>query len=346
MFKAFIQTIYLALFCALFTGSAFAAASEKRVALVIGNAAYAYITPLVKPTNDAQSVADALKRMGYEVVVGTNASKLELDRLAQQFREAAKGADVGFFYYSGHGFQTNRADQQHPINHIVPVDFKVDAVDPTLETLALDTVVETLKSEVRVGFIFMDACRNDPHLAAASERLAKNSKGVMLSRGFSPVNMVSVPVAAAKPVKLKGPTGLLIAYATDPGNVALEGVKGNLSPFTTALIKHLGTPGISVAEMMGRVSADVALETDGQQTPWNVSSLTAGAYRFLAEPRSETGSGNTSNSAVGRASNSGGGRAEPVAQRQPARRASSASAAAPRSSNLPPNVGAGVGAGF
>jgi uncharacterized caspase-like protein len=290
------------------------AAPEKRVALAIGNAAYAHISPLQKPLNDVQKVAEVLKGLGYEVIVGTNASKRDLESLAQRFRAALKGADVGFFFYSGHGFQTNRVEQQHPINHIVPIDFRVDEVDTKLGSLALDVIIDAIKSQARVGFIFMDACRNDPQLAAASERLAHNTRSVTIGRGFAPVTVVE-KTSLPKLSIAKGPTGLLIAYATDPGNVALEGETGSLSPFTSALVKHLVTPGLSAAEIMGRVSVDVSSSTGGQQTPWNVSSLTAGTYQFTPKPPT---SGSTAKGPAAR----------------------------PSGATLPPNLGVGVGGGL
>jgi uncharacterized caspase-like protein len=246
-----------------------------------------------------------------------------------------KGADVGFFYYSGHGFQTNHVDQQHPVNHIVPVDFDIGDADPVGATLALDVVVETLKNEARVGLIFMDACRNDPQLTAAAQRVAAGSKSVTISRGFSPVNAISGRPYAPQSGKAKRPTGLLIAYATDPGNVALEGDKGLLSPFTTALVAHMRTPGLSVAEMMGRVSAEVSLETQGRQTPWSVASLTAGLYQFLPSETARGGAANRED-APRRASASSRSRGA-ISERRSngARRAS-----------LPPNLGAGIGAGM
>jgi uncharacterized caspase-like protein len=293
------------------------AAPEKRVALVVGNAAYVGISPLEKPLNDAQKMAEILRGLNYEVIIGINASKRELDTLAQRFRAALKGADVGFFFYSGHGFQTNRIEQQHPVNHIVPVDFNVHEVNTAVGSLALDVIIDAIRSQVRVGFIFMDACRNDPQLTAASERLASSTRSVTIARGFAPVTVVE-KTSAAKATVAKGPTGLLIAYATDPGNVALEGETGALSPFTSALSKHLIAPGLSAAEIMGRVSAEVAAQTRGQQTPWNVSSLTAGTYQFTPRPPPTTSGG---------AVTKGPG-------------------ARPGGSSLPPNLGVGVGSGL
>jgi uncharacterized caspase-like protein len=293
-----------------------AAAPEKRVALVIGNAAYSGISPLQKPRNDAQKMAEVLRGLNYEVILGFDASKRDLDGLAQRFRAALKGADVGFFFYSGHGFQTNRIEQQHPINHIVPIDFNVRDVNTAPTSLALDVIIEAIRSQARVGFIFMDACRNDPQLTAASEHLASNTRSVTIARGFAPVAVVE-KAPAAKASVAKGPTGLLIAYATDPGNVALEGETGALSPFTGALAKHLAAPGLSAAEILGRVSAEVSAQTRGQQTPWNVSSLTAGTYQFTPRPPAA---------------------ASPGTAKAPAAR--------PGGGGLPPNLGVGVGSGL
>lgn len=300
------------------------AAPEKRVALVIGNAAYSGISPLKKPIRDAQRIADMLRAMKFEVILGTDETKAGMEDMAQKFRAAVKGADVGFFFYSGHGFQTNRVDQQHPVNHLVPVDFTVQEGDVLPATLALDVVVETVRREARLGFIFVDACRSDPVLTAASARLASHTRAVTITRGFSPVNVETQQIPAGKKGPSKGPMGLLIAYATDPGNVAFEGESGDLSPFTGALVKHLPSPGLSAAEIMGLVSADVALQTKGEQTPWNVSSLTAGTYRFVtAAPQAPTTALPNKGSASPAAKPSGGG-----------------------GSRRPPNVGGGVGLGL
>jgi uncharacterized caspase-like protein len=308
-----------------FSSAAPWAAPEKRVALVIGNAAYTGISPLKKPIQDAQRMADVLRAMKFEVIVGTDETKAGMEDMAQKFRAAVKGADVGFFFYSGHGFQTNRVDQQHPVNHLVPVDFKVQEGDVLPATLALDVVVDTLRREARLGFVFVDACRSDPLLTAASAHLASSTRAVTITRGFSPVNIETQQIPVAKKGPAKGPMGLLIAYATDPGNVAFEGDTGVLSPFTGALVKHLATSGLSAAEIMGLVSADVALQTKGEQTPWNVSSLTAGTYRFVtAPPQTPTASlpNKGSASSPGSRPSGGGG------------------------SRVPPNVGGGAGIGL
>lgn len=260
-----------------------AAAPPKRIALVIGNATYTDIGPLRKPLRDAERVADVLRGFGYEVILGKDTKQQQLEQLVQQFQARLVNADVGFFFYSGHGFQTNRIDQPHPVNHMVPVDFELPGGQGQLKTVALDPIVQSLRNSVRVGFIFMDACRNDARLTEASQRMGNGSKGVTIARGFSAEPGLAVLTGPTPPAG-KGPAGLLIAYATDPGNVAFEGDEGLLSPFTNSLVKHIATPGLTASEIMGRVSDDVSNLTGGKQTPWNVLSRTVGAYQFIARP--------------------------------------------------------------
>lgn len=277
---------------AIMQGGPAAGAPGKRVALVIGNAAYVGIAPLQKSVKDAEKVAEVLRGFGYDVTLAGNATRRDLEALAAQFSAKLTDADVGFFYYSGHGFQTNHVDQAHPINHIVPVDFDLERADAALDTLPLDVIIQPLRARARAGFVFMDACRNDPRLAAASVRVGSGPKAVTISRGFSPyaagvdppdAERVEAPSKARAGVR-KSAAGLLIAYATDPGNVALEGSVGVLSPFTSALVKHIATPGLSAAEIMGLVSDEVSVATAGKQTPWSVFSRTVGAHVFLPKP--------------------------------------------------------------
>src|SRR5262245_10111273 len=256
------------------------AAAEKRVALVIGNAAYANIAPLEMPLNDARRVSGILKGLGFEVIQGTDATKQDLEQLSEQFGAALIDADVGFFFYSGHGFQTSQPGQHHPVNHIVPVDFDVRSRDIARATLPLNTIVQALR-RVRVGFIFMDACRDDPTLKAASAEQARGARGITLERGLGRVALGPEAVGNYPSDTVTRPAGMVIAYSTEPGKLALDSNKGTLSPFTTALAKHMGTPGLSIQDMLGRVSAEVAIDTKGKQTPWNVASLTAGAYQLV-----------------------------------------------------------------
>lgn len=261
--------------------------AERKVALVVGNSAYRALSPLANPQNDAAEVATTLRSLGYEVTVVANTGLAELTRELAAFRTRLNGATVGLFYYSGHGFQTVRTDTGQTVNHIVPVDFGFDPKADKFATATLDSVVEVLRSQTRVGLVFMDACRDDPRIAAAAKQSVAANRSVRLGTGLS-----SVPVSAApshqsparQAVSGEGPAGILIAYSTDPGNVASDGPGQKLSPFTRALTTHIRAPGLSMAEIMARVSSDVATQTRGTQTPWSTSSLTATAYQFTDKP--------------------------------------------------------------
>jgi uncharacterized caspase-like protein len=83
------------------------ATAEKRVALVIGNAAYQHVPPLRNPSNDATDIAAKLRGLGFDVVEGIDLQKRDMEKRVRAFAEALNGADVGLFYYAGHGLQVD-----------------------------------------------------------------------------------------------------------------------------------------------------------------------------------------------------------------------------------------------
>jgi uncharacterized caspase-like protein len=149
---------------------------DKRIALVIGNANYSSIQMLQGPANDAVEVERKLKTLGFRVLLLINARKSDIDGAIRQFQRQLAGADVGLFYYSGHGFQTSRADQHHPVNHLVPVDFRVPSGGMVDGTVPLDDVLKTLEKHARVSLVFLDACRSDPQLDEAARRIGKQTR--------------------------------------------------------------------------------------------------------------------------------------------------------------------------
>ena len=265
------------------------AAAERRVALIIGNAAYTGIQSLQNPVNDATEIDKALRALGFQVLVLADARKAEIDGAIQRFRELVRGADVGLFYYSGHGFQTSRADQHHPVNHIVPVDFRIPAGGKALEnTVPLDNVLKPLET-ARVSLVFMDACRNDPQLEQASRRMGDQSRSVVLGRGFAPVLISPGAGSIVGPSTANDgrPSGMLIAYAAAPGSEASDG-DDRVSPFTKSLLKHISATGVPIFDIMGRVGKDVQRDTNNKQRPWYVSELTAPFY-LVPQPKRPAG---------------------------------------------------------
>lgn len=234
-------------------GPAFA--QERRVALVIGNGRYEHTPPLSNPQNDARAVGDALRRLGFDVVVGLDLSR---ERTGAVFRELAarlEGAEVGLLYYAGHGLQVDGR------NYLVPVDARLEqSSDLHFEAVEMGTVLGILEGKARSSLLFLDACRDNP--------LARNLARGLGGRSTAPGRGLAAAQAGV---------GTLVAYATQPSNVALDG-KGRHSPFTQALLAHLETPGIEVQQMLKRVRREVIERTDGIQVPWDHSSLTRDVF--------------------------------------------------------------------
>lgn len=221
-----------------------ASASERRVALVIGNASYANAPVLPNTVNDAQDMAVALRKVGFEVVDGVNLDKRGMDLALTRFARLAQDADAVMFYFAGHGFQFNGE------NYLVPVEARVDdEVAVQYETTRLNDVVTALNYAKGVKIMVLDACRNNPFVAQLARKQA--------TRGFS-VGSGLAPVARAQ--------GMVIAYATQANDVAADGV-GRNSPFTAALVREIAQPGLEVATMFRRVQKSVYDATAGKQTP-------------------------------------------------------------------------------
>ncbi len=238
-----------------------AALAQKRVALVIGNSSYQNATELKNPKNDAADMAAALSALGFQVISGTDLDKPGMDRLIRNFAVALVGADVGLFFYAGHGLQVAGN------NYLVPVDASVDsAAGIDFELVRLDLIQRQMERETRTNVLFLDACRNNPLARNLARALGTRSGDV--GRGLA---------------LAESGVGTLISFATQPGNVALDG-DGRNSPFTAALIKHIATPGRDLNGILIAVRNDVRSVTGGRQVPWENSALTGLFYFREAAP--------------------------------------------------------------
>ncbi len=250
------------------TGSATAIAvvpsSGKRLALVIGNGAYRE-APLKNPVNDARALANKLRTLGFEVMLGENLGQRDMNRLVARFGERLAGHDVGMFFFAGHGIQIKGK------NYLIPIDAQIASENSArAEAVDVDTILDQL-SPSPLNVVILDACRNNP--------FERRFRGV--SGGLA---------------QMEAPKGTLIAYATAPGKVALDGDGAN-STYTTALLKVLGEPGLPVETVFKRVRGEVVQMTGDMQVPWEASSLTGDfffATRSLpAKPAASTSSGST-----------------------------------------------------
>jgi hypothetical protein len=217
------------------------AQAAPRVALLIGNATYSSADfALRNPVNDVRAVGERLALLGFAVTVLENADRATMAAALDRFGRDIAGAETAFFYFAGHGMQVEGE------NLLLGSDL------PALTATALRAAALTL-SDVKtaieaarpgIGIVVLDACRNNPLSARGSDVL--DGPGLRREAGGA---------------------GLLVAYATDPGNVAYDGA-GRNSVFTSAFLRHMEAPALDVRLMFGRVRQEVVVATGGRQVPW------------------------------------------------------------------------------
>lgn len=244
-----ILLLTISLFCASIT-SVFA---EIRNALVIGNGSYQQVGALSNPTNDAALMSSTLKGLGFNVIEVIDATQVEMKRAVRDFGTALNTAGregIGLFYYAGHGVQVGGA------NYIIPVDAVIDKEgDVDIEAINANSVLSMMEfSSARLSFVILDACRNNPY-----------------SRGFRS--------STRGLAKMNAPTGSMIAYATSPGDVAVDGA-GKNSPYTASLVSAMTESGVPIEKMFRNVRNDVRSMTNNKQTPWESSSLIGDDFYF------------------------------------------------------------------
>ncbi|MCA6121780.1 caspase family protein [Bradyrhizobium sp. WSM 1704] len=239
---------------------------SRRVALVIGNGSYAHVKALPNPPNDARAMAKSLREIGFTVSEGLDLDREAMQRTIRDFLREAARSQIAVVYYAGHGVQVDGR------NYLVPVDVAFKADGRTTDAMVdMDTITAGLDDQIRTNILILDACRNNP--MAPQLASAGASRGI---EGGSPG--LAAPTSLGTGSTLGA--GTLIAFATAPGQVALDGEGAN-SPFSAALSRHIGTPGLEVQQMLTRVRAEVVAATKGKQVPWSNSSLLGEV--FLAE---------------------------------------------------------------
>src|ERR1700754_1949030 len=237
--------------------SATVAKADKRVAFVVGNGAYKNVAALPNPPIDAKLMATTLRNVGFEVVEGTNLTRDKMTERLLEFGKKAAGADVALFFYAGHGIAINGT------NYLLPVDADIKSeMDVKLgSAINIDLTLDQTMSDAKVKLVFLDACRDNPFAA----KIKWNSGALR----------VSVQSGLAE---MKSGEGTLIAFATGPGQTALDGQEGTNSPFTRALIANITKPGIEIQQAMTSVRAQVNEETSKGQLPWGHTNLIGSVY--------------------------------------------------------------------
>ncbi len=226
------------------------ALADKRVALVIGNSTYQNVPKLPNPANDAQAVGILFKSVGFDSVeTRENLGINEMRRVVRDFSDQARDADVAVIYYAGHGMELSG------VNYLVPVDASLRRdIDVEDEAVSLDRLLLVMESAKRLRLVILDACRDNPFAKYMARTMASRAIG----RGLARVEPTT--------------SDTLVAFAAKAGSTAADGDGAN-SPFTTALLRHLVTPGLDVRLALGRVRDEVLTSTGNKQEPFVYGSL-------------------------------------------------------------------------
>lgn len=252
------------------SGSAlFAQETPRKVALVIGNSRYEKETPLANPENDAQDIAEALARIGFDVTVKFNVDYITLRAALGDFTQKAERAEIAAVYYAGHGIELSGE------NYLIPVDATLENESQIrFQALELELVENAVSGASKLRIVFLDACRNNPFLRKIAER--SGGKRSAVGRGLASVE----PIA-----------GTVVAFSAKGGTTASDGT-GRNSPFAKALLKYIAEPGLDVDFLLRRVGEDVRKETNNEQEPFKYGSLPAESISLVdavgADPKSAT----------------------------------------------------------
>jgi uncharacterized caspase-like protein len=226
--------------------------AEKRVALVIGNNDYKNVPKLQKAVNDARTMRDTLKQLGFSVMVAENQTRQAFSQTLLAFDAAVDPGDTAFFFYAGHGFEI--AGQ----NFLLPTD--VPAAREGQEELVRDAsaladrIIERLQNKkVRTAILVFDACRNNPFERAGTRTVAGGG-------GLAPMTQL--------------PEGVFSVFSAGPRQTALDRLSNNddnpNSVFTRTFAKELLQPGenlVQVAQHTRRIVSEMAETVSHKQIP-------------------------------------------------------------------------------
>ena len=203
--------------------------NPPRHALVIGNSRYP-VGALVNPVNEARAVAERLREAGFSVTLKLDTGRRDLREAIRDFSEIlGRNKGIGVFYFAGHGVQLNWR------NFLVPVDARIRRkADVQAEAVDLGLLLDGLgRARNAMNIVILDACRNNPF----GPDFRVDDKGLS---------------------QLDAPTGTLLAYATAPGNVAIDG-EGRNGLYTRHLLRDMRLPGLRIEDVFKRVRSSVAI---------------------------------------------------------------------------------------
>ena len=235
----------------------------RRVALVIGNAAYKSVPTLANPQRDAVAMAKSLRAIGFDTVtLAEDTTREKLIDALRTFANDAEKAEWAMVYYAGHGIEINGT------NYLIPVDAKLAADrDVQFEAVPLDQVMASIEGAKKLRLVVLDACRDNPFAPQMRRTVAPDA--VVASTAGGAIGTRSIGRGLSE-VKVTGAT--LVVYAAKHGQTALDGEGGN-SPFAVALVQRMATPNVEINKVFRLVRDDVMEATAGRQEPYSYGSL-------------------------------------------------------------------------
>jgi uncharacterized caspase-like protein len=237
--------------------SACSASAAERIALVIGNANYAYTRTLANPLNDANDIATLLGKLDFTVIKVLDGDFAGMRAAIRSFNAQADSARIALVYYAGHGMELGGE------NWLIPTDAQLRTdLDIANEAISLGALQQSVGRARELGLVVLDSCRDNPFIKMTRTRLTRS-----VDRGLARVE----PVA-----------NVLVAYAAKDGTTATDG-DGRNSPYTAALLRNMATPGLDVSFVFRKVRDEVMRATDRRQQPFVYGSLSRNAI-YLAAP--------------------------------------------------------------
>ena len=228
------------------------AIAADRVALVVGNSNYT-VSPLVNPGNDARAISGKLRSLNFDVISAYDANRDDFENAIDRFGRKAEQANIALVFYAGHGMQVDG------VNYLLPVEANPKQRRDLRRLVTLDILLDEAQQARELGLVILDACRDNPFLDQLSRSLGRSTGG----RGLARVESTA--------------SNTLVAFATKEGAIADDGELQN-SPYATALLKYLDTPGLDVRRLFGKVRDEVLEQTNNRQQPYVYGSLGGKEY--------------------------------------------------------------------
>lgn len=223
--------------------------AEQRVALIIGNANYQEGKQLPNPRNDAQDMAQTLRSLGFDVILGEDLTLEAMEERARTFGERLRKGGVGLFYYAGHGLQIEGKNYLIPVN--ADIRSRTDVKFKALEVGYVLGQMEEAKNALNI--VILDACRDNPFRS-----FVRSTQGGLAGiSGF--------------------PGQVYIAYATAADSTASDG-SGRNGLFTGELLAQMKVPGQDLQKVFRNVRANVLQKSGGQQMPFGYDSIVDDFY--------------------------------------------------------------------